>query len=374
MTSSSQLSDNERLSWLQLTRSEGIGPLTFNRLLQAYGSASKALLALPELGKRGGKPKPTRVCSKEAAEAELNAISEKGARLVALVEQDYPAWLKHVAGAPSMLCMSGRAELATRDAVAIVGARNASAIGRKFARMLSEALGRNGFMVASGLARGIDTAAHEAALPYATAAVIAGGIDHFYPPENAGLQKQIARDHLLITEMPLGAVPKAEHFPRRNRIISGMSRAVIIVEAALQSGSLITARFANEQGRDVFAVPGSPLDPRCAGCNKLIRDGANLLSSIDDVLEALEANPFSRKPQVFMEEPTPLVRDGSADSADLVSYLSHASIHIDDLIRETRLEADVVTALLLELEVAGRVTRSAGGEVALTAVALRAAN
>jgi DNA processing protein len=325
------------------------------------------LLALPELGKRGGKSKPTKLYPRERAEAELEAANSFGARWVALTEPHYPTWLKHVAGAPTMLCMSGRMDLATRDAVGIVGARNASASGRKFARMLAEALGRNGFVVASGLARGIDTAAHEAALPHATAAVVAGGIDHFYPPENAALQKQIGKEHLLLSEMPLGAVPKAEHFPRRNRIISGMSRAVIIVEAALQSGSLITARFANEQGREVFAVPGSPLDPRCAGCNKLIRDGANLLSSIDDVLEALDVQRSSTQPQMLSEPPSPPLRDVTANSADLVSYLSPTPIHIDDLIRETRLEADVVTALLLELEVAGRVFRSAGGEVALAA-------
>jgi DNA processing protein len=365
MIANGQLSDEERLSWLQLTRTEGIGPLTFNRLLQAYGTATKALAALPELGHRGGKSKPTKLYPRDRAVAELEAAAAIGARWVALTEADYPLWLKHVAGAPTILCLSGRLELATRDAVGIVGARNASASGRKFARMLSEALGQHGFVVASGLARGIDTAAHEAALPHATAAVVAGGIDHFYPPENAELQKQIGKEHLLISEMPLGAVPKAEHFPRRNRIISGMSRAVIVVEAALQSGSLITARFANEQGREVFAVPGSPLDPRCAGCNKLIRDGANLLSSIDDVLEALNVQRVVEQPNMFMEPPTPSLRNTNTNSADLVGYLSPTPIHIDDLIRETRLDADVVTALLLELEVAGRVVRSAGGEVAL---------
>ncbi len=237
------------------------------------------------------------------------------------------------------------------------------------ARMLAHSLAEAGFLVTSGLARGIDTAAHEAATPANTAAVIAGGIDHLYPPENAELQKAIARQGLLITEMPIGTAPRAEHFPRRNRIISGMSRAVIIVEAALRSGSLITARFANEQNREVFAVPGSPLDPRCEGTNKLIKDGANILSSVNDVLDYLNQETSPMQGMLFEREAEPLLPpDEDADDTsrrNIIELLSVNAVEIDDLIREANCQPEAVMAVLLELEVAGRLTRSAGGMVAL---------
>jgi DNA processing protein len=361
------LNDDERLDWLQLSRTEGIGPITFHRLVARYGSAAAALAALPELSARGGRRSAPKTPRRATITEELERAAQFGAQYIAFGEAEYPPFLAQIPDAPPLLCIAGRTEHLSLDAVAIVGSRNASALGRKFARMLSEQLGRAGYLVVSGLARGIDTAAHEAALTSQTAAVVAGGIDHFYPPENEALQKQIAKDQVLISEMPMGTIPKAEHFPRRNRIISGISRAVIVVEAALRSGSLITARMAAEQGRDVFAVPGSPLDPRCEGANRLIRDGASLLMSVDDVLEALREQ--GRTHRMILREPeqnhpsTDELSDSERDH--LLNLLSHAPIHMDDLAREARLSPDVLAACLLELEVAGRINRSAGGGVQL---------
>ncbi len=361
------LSDDERLDWLQLSRTEGIGPITFHRLRERYGGAAAALAALPELSARGGRRSAPKIPGRAAISEELERAAELGVQYIAFGEAEYPAFLAQIPDAPPLLCVAGRTELLSLDAVAIVGSRNASALGRKFARLLAEQLGRAGYLVVSGLARGIDTAAHEAALTSQTVAVVAGGIDHFYPPENEELQKQIAKEHVLISEMPMGTIPKAEHFPRRNRIISGLSRAVIVVEAALRSGSLITARMAAEQGRDVFAVPGSPLDPRCEGANRLIRDGASLLMSVDDVLEALrEPGRIQRMTLREPEQNHPSTDELSdKERGRLLSLLSHAPIHVDDLAREARLSPDVLAACLLELEVAGRINRSAGGGVQL---------
>jgi DNA processing protein len=363
------LSASERLAWLRLARTDGIGPTTFPKLIRRYGTATKALAALPDIMNRSGAKRGLTVYPIERAEKEIAATEAVGARLVASVEEDYPRLLAEIDTAPPLLCMAGNTALSGKTSVGIVGARTASANGRKMARILAHQLVEAGFLVTSGLARGIDTAAHEAAGPSRTAAVIAGGIDHLYPPENAGLQQAIAQEGLLITEMQIGAAPRAEHFPRRNRIISGMSRAVIIVEAAMRSGSLITARFANEQGREVFAVPGSPLDPRCEGSNRLIKDGANILTSVDDVLNFLNAEQSPLQGAMFERETEPLLPpDRDADEAtrrEVISLLSANAVDVDDLIREARCEAEDVMAILLELEVAGKLTRSAGGLVAL---------
>jgi DNA processing protein len=360
-------SDQERVSLVQLARTEGIGAVTFHRLMQRYGSATEALVALPDMAKVAGKRNGITIFSKDKAEDELARVAQFGGRYVAVGDGDYPPLLAEVDAAPPLLCMSGNAALAAQQCVAIVGARNASATGRKFTRMLSERLTQAGITVVSGLARGIDTAAHEAAREMQTVAVIAGGIDHMYPPENADLQRAIAQSGLLVTEMPPNTAPKAEHFPRRNRIISGMSRAVIVVEAALRSGSLITARFAAEQGRDVFAVPGSPLDPRCEGCNKLIKDGATILTSVDDVFEALNAQSPMRR-GLFREEPAMMQRDVSPAGVErekVISLLSPTPVHLDDIVRESGLAADIVTAVLLELEIVGRAGRDGSGMVSL---------
>lgn len=362
------LSDCERMDWLCLARAEGIGPITFHRLIAHYGSAAAALAALPDLARRGGRKSSPRAPDRTALLEEMERVESLGARLIAACEAEYPPFLAQIPDVPPLLCVAGKSAHLSLDAVAIVGARNASAVGRKFARMLAGQLGEAGYLVVSGLARGIDTAAHEAAMNSQTAAVVAGGIDHFYPPENETLQRQIAKNHVLVSEMPPGTIPRAEHFPRRNRIISGLSRAVIVVEAALRSGSLITARMAAEQGRDVFAVPGSPLDPRCEGANRLIKDGASLLMSADDVLEALREPGLI--PKMTLREPEhahPTAEGPTASERDrLLSLLSHAPIHVDDLAREARLAPSALAACLLELEVAGRVLRSSGGTVSLT--------
>lgn len=363
------LDDEERIDWLQLSRTDGIGPITFHRLLMRFGSAASALAALPDLAARGGRAVAPRSPARTAIAEDIEAAARFGGRYIAYGERDYPAYLAQIADAPPLICVAGRRDLLELDAVAVVGARNASASGRKLARMLAEQLGKAGFLVVSGLARGIDTAAHEAALGSQTAAVVAGGLDYVYPPENENLQVRIAKDHVLISEMAMRTVPKAEHFPRRNRIISGLCRAVIVVEAALRSGSLITARLALEQGREVFAVPGSPLDPRCEGGNRLIRDGASLLLSADDVLEALLL-PRPATPSFLLEtEQQPALQDDASppDRQHVLSLLSHVPIHADDLAREAGLAPEVLAACLLELEVAGRIDRSASGEVRLAA-------
>ncbi len=360
------LSNEERISWLRLSRTDSIGPITFQSLVSRFGSAAAAIDALPELSKRGGRIRALTVFPRARAEDEIARAQSLSAHMVAAGECGYPPFLRHVHGAPPMLCVAGNLDLADMDSVGVVGARNASASGLKLTRMIAHALAGSHILVASGLARGIDTAAHEASLHHATAAVLAGGIDHIYPPENDKLHRAIAERGLLISEMPPGTAPKAEHFPRRNRIISGMSRAVIVVEAAMRSGSLITARFAAEQGRDVFAVPGSPLDPRSEGSNRLIKDGAQILTSVEDVLDSLR---MVQRPQadVFLETESrePYGEPSEGDRQHLVSFLSPMETHIDDLIRESRLSADVVTGILLELEIAGRVMRSGGGRVAL---------
>ena len=360
-----QISEVERVSMLQLARTESIGAMTFAKLLLRYGSAGVALAALPDLARAGGR-NHIRLTSRMAAEAEIELAAQHKAKFVAAGEAGYPPWLAQVDGAPPLLCVAGDLNIAAKDLVAIVGARNASAIGLKFTRMIARALADSGVAVASGLARGIDTAAHEASLHMATAAAVAGGIDIFYPPENERLQRDIAERGLLISEMSPGVAPREKHFPRRNRIISGMSRAVIVVEAALRSGSLITARFAGEQGRDVFAVPGSPLDPRCEGSNRLIKDGATIVTSVDDLLETLR---MSRPPDNgALFEPTPLapMEDLSTDDRNrLVTFLSPTETPLDDLVRESKMPPEIVAAILLELEIAGRVARGAGGTACL---------
>ncbi len=363
------LSHEQRRDWLRLGKSENVGPATFRQLIARYGAAEAAIAALPELSRQGGLSRRLRVYGRDEAEADLDRAAHYGARFVVPGEAGYPPLLRHIDGAPPFLCIKGEAALAEKPAVAIVGARNASALGRKFARQLAAEIGAAGFIIASGLARGIDTAAHEAALTTGTVAVLAGGIDVVYPPENQALHEEIGRTGLLITEMTPGTAPRAEYFPRRNRIISGMARAVIVVEAALRSGSLITARLAAEQGREVFAVPGSPLDPRAEGCNKLIRDGASLLSRAADVLDALAGN-FSPSRTMFLE-PEPLALDEPPDTGPdarrrLLSLLSPAPVAIDDLIRESALAAAAVAGLLLELELAGRIARHPRGLVSLT--------
>ncbi len=362
-----ELSFAERRDWLRLSQSENVGPATFKQLLARYHSPEAALDALPGLSMKGGMSRPLRICSKDAAEAHLERAAEYGARFVAMCEPEYPELLRHIDAAPPILCLKGDISLTARTCVAIVGARNASAAGRKFARQLAAEIGQEGFAIVSGLARGIDTAAHEASLQLGTAAVLAGGIDVIYPPENETLHHAIGETGLLVTEMMPGTVPRAEHFPRRNRIISGMARAVIVVEAAMRSGSLITARLAAEQGREVFAVPGSPLDPRSEGTNRLIRDGATLTTRASDILDALGAQQRIRRDSFLEPEGgyLPPTEASPGDRENLLALLSPSPIEVDDLIRESGLSAAIVTGLLLEFELAGIVNRQTQAMVAL---------
>lgn len=371
---STTLNDTQRRDWLRLIQSENVGPATFRKLLNRYGGARAALEALPELSRRGGLRRPIRIYSEDAATADLENAEKLGARFVALGEPDYPALLKHIDSAPPLLCAKGQLPGQDRPCVAIVGARNASALGRKFTRQIASDLGAQGLTIVSGLARGIDTAAHQASSTFGTTAVLAGGLDIIYPPENDGLYHQIVQDGgAIVSEMTPGTVPQAKHFPRRNRIISGMSFGTIVVEAAKRSGSLITARLALEQGREVFAVPGSPLDPRAAGTNGLIRQGAILTENARDVLTVIA--PLVKRDDPFqgaLDEPAPedtderRMEDVSPSSRDaILGLLGPSPVEVDDLIRESRQPPGAVFLVLLELELAGRLHRHSGAAVSL---------
>lgn len=365
-----EITDRERRDRLRLIRTEGVGPITFFQLLKRFGRATAAIEALPELARRGGRDTPPRVRSVAEAEDEIEAVARLGARLIAHDESGYPPALAATEGAPPLLCVRGRAEILTRRAVAIVGARNASANGVRFARQLAAELGSAGLLVVSGLARGIDTAAHRGALSTGTVAVMAGGVDVIYPPENHGLYGEILETGAVVSEMPPGLRPTDRHFPRRNRIVSGISSGVVVVEAALRSGSLITARLAGEQGREVFAVPGSPLDPRARGTNNLIRQGATLTESAADVLDGLGAVAFQGRGephQMVSEEP----ENGSLGSEaelltareQVIGKLGPSPVPVDEIVRQCQLAPAVVLTILLELELAGRLTRHPGNQV-----------
>lgn len=363
------LSQAERLDWLQLIRSENVGPITFFELLRHFGSASDALTAIPEFSRRGGRKRALRVVPRASAEEELAQIRASDARLVVRGEADYPPALAHIADAPPVLVVKGHGHMLRRPTVAIVGARNASANGARFARELAAALGQEDLVIASGLARGIDAAAHQGALSSGTIAVVAGGIDVIYPPEHADLFGEIVETGAAISEMPLGAVPQARHFPRRNRLVSGMAYATVVIEAAPRSGSLITARLANEQGREVLAVPGSPLDPRCRGTNNLIRSGATLCEGAADVMRVLEpllATPLSEpRAAGYTPPPAPVASSDELSRARpmVLEKLSPSPVDIDELIRQSGLSPSVVLTVLLELELAGRARRLQGHQI-----------
>nr|WP_314260047.1 DNA-processing protein DprA [uncultured Devosia sp.] len=362
------LSDGQRIAWLRLIRTDNVGPATFRQLLNRFGSAKAALDALPDLLKRSGKP--VRITSQSAAEDEIAGLMRFGARLVASSEPDYPELLHHIAQAPPILALAGGANLDWQRTVGVVGARNASSAGIKMTRMLAGDLGDRGYTVVSGLARGIDTAAHRASLQTGTIAVLAGGFDKIYPNENIPLAHDILDNGgALLTEMPLGWEPRARDFPRRNRLVSGLSLGIVVVEAAKRSGSLITARLALEQNRDVFAVPGSPLDPRAEGGNALIQQGAKLITCADDIIETLgSADParqalFDRdwEPDLMPDAPLP----GADDKTRLLQALTATPIDVDELIRQSGLSAAAMQMLLLELDLAGQIEWSSGQLVAL---------
>ena len=346
-------------------------------MLRRFGSARAALDMLPRLARRSERSKIVTAVTRAAAEAELTAIHKAGARIICWGEPVYPNALAAIDDAPPVLTVLGRAELLQKPMMAVVGARNASANGRRFCRDLAASLGRAGVVVVSGLARGIDAAAHLGALETGSVAVVAGGVDVVYPPENRGLHDALASGGVIVAELPLGTEPQARHFPRRNRIISGMALGVVVVEAAARSGSLITARLGLEQGRDVFAVPGSPLDPRCRGSNDLIRHGAILTEGAEDVLSQLglalaqAATQHAATPaQIPATSSWPPIRTDQliADDAGLelfVERLGPTPVAVDELVRQCHLSAAAVTTLLLELELAGRVERHPGNLVSL---------
>ncbi|HYD04325.1 MAG TPA: DNA-processing protein DprA, partial [Reyranella sp.] len=350
--------------------------VTVRDLIAFYGTAAKALEALPELARRGGGARPVRLCSKADAEREIETLRKLGARLIARADPDYPEALAALEDAPPVIAVKGRAELLQPARIALVGARNASANGRRIASDLAAGLAQAGAVVVSGMARGIDTAAHLGALNAGsktggTIAVVAGGVDVLYPPENGALFERLGAEGLIVAESAPGTEPVARHFPRRNRIISGLSRAVVVVEAALKSGSLITARYALDQGREVMAVPGSPLDPRCRGANRLIREGARLVEDFAQVLESLDGLAGSylkfhenlrfndQTIEINTLSETDRVRD------EVLSLLGPSPVMVDELVRQCHCSPPVLGMVLLELDLAGRLERHPGNRVSL---------
>lgn len=363
------LSDQERLDRLRLIRSENVGPVTFRDLLEQFGSAGEALAALPELAQRGGRKRTIKIASNAQAKQEMTAAHKLGAELLFVGEKAYPPLLSQTDPPPPVIAAIGARHLLEQPSLAIVGSRSASAAGLRMAADLSRDLGEAGIVIASGLARGIDAAAHKATLATGTIAVVAGGIDIVYPEENRDLYDLIKEQGVLVSEMPPGTRPQGRHFPRRNRIIAGLSRGVIVVEAALRSGSLITARFALEQNREVMVVPGSPLDPRAKGGNRLIKQGAALVESADDVLQWLEQTPlplFSEGAEMpYASPPTPPPEPTRSEREHLCALLGPTPVEQDDLIRLSGLPARTVIALLLEIDLAGRLVRDSGQRVSL---------
>ncbi len=352
---------------IRLIRSQSIGPITYRQLVARFGSAEAALKAVPDLAARGGGRRPA-LCTEEQAECELAQVEALGGRYLSLGQGLYPPLLAESDNAPPLLTAIGDLSLLEKKSVAMVGARNASAAACRFARGLAHDLGREDVVVVSGLARGIDAAAHEGALESGTIGVIAGGLDIFYPPENERLQREMAARGLVLAEMPPGTEPRARHFPYRNRIIAGLCPATLVVEAAPRSGSLITARLAAEMGREVLAVPGSPLDPRAQGCNGLIRDGATLVQNAAEVMEALRPGLGGVRSgrDLFSPAPTREVSEpDSAERARVEELLGPSPAPVDEIVRLSGLEPGAVQLVLLELDLAGRLDRHAGGKVSL---------
>lgn len=395
------LDDRQRLDWLRLIRSESIGPRTFRTLVNRFGGAAGALDALPELGRQAGRT--LRLCTVAEAEREFEALRRRGAHLIVLGEAAYPVPLQAIDSAPPLIAIEGDPAVLNRPCVALVGSRNASAAGLKFTATLARELGEAGFVVVSGLARGIDTAAHQASLESGTIAVLAGGLDEVYPPQNLPLLDRIRERGAALSEMPLGWVPRGRDFPRRNRLVSGLALGTVVVEAARKSGSLITARFANEQGRQVFAVPGSPLDPRAEGGNHLIREGAILCAETAHVVDVLapmlrqgdlfgsapilareETGPERRKEALWDEldlpevlpapklelEREPMSQEGHVEDAPrrrLLDLIGATPMAMDDLVRASGQPVREVSRILLELELEGMVQRHAGGALSRSA-------
>lgn len=364
------LDDAEKLAWLRLFRTENVGPITFYQLIDNFGTAQKAIEALPTLARRGGRLKNISVYDAGNAIAEMEAVEKLGGQMIFAAEELYPLSLSAIDDAPPVISMLGNPKMMNKPCIGIVGARNASLNGRKFAEKISRDLGEAGQIVVSGLARGIDASAHTGALPFGTIACVAGGVDVLYPPENAKLYEQIKFEGCIVAESPLGMEPMAKHFPKRNRIISGLSSGVVIVEATLKSGSLITARMAAEQGRDVYAIPGHPFDPRASGPNKLIQDGATLVQNADDILQNIR--DYSATRQTLSEgsqsswQPADLSENEVEEVRDIIlQNLSSTPVTVDELVRNCHLTIPAAQIVLLELELAGRIQRLPANRIVL---------
>lgn len=363
------LSAQEKLARLQLIRTDSIGPITFRGLLSRYGSAEVALSEIPSIAAKGGRKNALKIPAKSSIEQELAALDAFGATVIYLGESDYPVALAAVEDAPPVLFAKGHVHLLQKDIIGMVGARNASASGQRITSQLAAGLSDADIVVSSGMARGIDTAAHSASLKGGTIACVAGGLDIVYPKENEALYEAIIEQGVVVGENPLSTRPQARHFPRRNRLISGLSLGVVVIEAAKRSGSLITARLAGEQGREVYAVPGSPLDPRCQGTNELIKNGAKLTQCAEDIIEdiaALRARP--------LEDPSKLPLFAAARGADIntdsarqviIELLSPTPVTLNEIIRLCDLDAGTVQAVILELELGGVAIRYPGNLVSL---------
>jgi DNA processing protein len=365
-----KLSDEQRLDWLQLIRSDNVGPRTFRALVNHYGGARAALSALPDLARRGGATGPARIFPRADAERELAQARTIGVAYVALGEMDYPQRLQTIDDAPPLIAVRGKRTSLSLPMVAIVGSRNASAAGLKITQKLASDLGAAGFVIVSGLARGVDAAAHGASLISGTVAVLAGGHERIYPPEHHDLSQQILSNGAVISEMPLAWEPRGRDFPRRNRLISGLALGVVVIEAARRSGSLITARLALEQGREVFAVPGSPLDPRAEGTNGLLKQGATLVTEADDIVTVLQPI-LGRTIDMPAEEPEALgprrsdIEPGADERNRILGLLGPTPVAVDDLIRLSGSSPAIVRTILLELEIAGRLERHGASLVSL---------
>ena len=382
------ISDEERVCRLQLAQSDNIGPATYHQLLELYGSGSEAIAALPDLASGTTRGRRVRLYSRDRALQDIERTHGCGGQIITHGEPGFPRLLAQTVNPPPILFAAGNAELLQQTTCAIVGSRNSSANGKRFARGVAQGLAHDGWKIASGLARGIDTAAHEASLDHGTIAVIATGLDVIYPPENAALHAQIACDGCVVSEMPPGTRPRAELFPRRNRIIAGLAAGVVVIEAAMRSGSLITARLANEIGRDVFAVPGSPFDPRSEGTNKLIQDGAMLITSARDVLDVLERGHLYTSSSDNDDQPQRPIVSGASEHAPehephtqamprdsqlvndihrqaLLDLLGPDPVEVDVVVRESGLPSRLVQMVMMELDLTGRLERHPGQRVSL---------
>lgn len=352
--------EDERFLWLRLLRSRRVGPATFHRLMDEYGSAHAALSVLPEIAAEAGVDGYS-ICPEGVIEAELKAARKAKAQLICFGDPDYPKPLYDLGDAPPLLWARGDIGLLHREAIALVGARNASSLGCRMARSLSLELGQKAQVIVSGLARGIDAAAHEAALNTGTIAVFGGGVDRIYPAENKTLAENILKQGLILSEQPMGLQPQARHFPARNRIISGLVRAVIVVEAAAKSGTLITARNALDQGRDVLAVPGHPFDARAAGCNILIRDGATLVRNAEDIIEELAISEPEQPDLPLADEGHESLRDSTKLHDKILNRLGPIPLAEDQLIFDLKSKAKSLAPALSTLELHGKILRRAGG-------------